>query len=160
MPTDWERARAETSAAYFDELSWSLDPIVGNFNSNFVDDMDRIHRIDPRPILGPGELPGDGRARLFQRKTCFLKVIREGPLSLLIGWGYWVPGTGDVVFPELNRLMLAPDGWRLYRYYPDIGRRDHLAGADTLPYHLAKTLVERLAEVSSGAPELATSLAL
>lgn len=157
MPTVWEEARGQKTLAYFTELSQAFDPIVGGFNSHHVDDIERIHRVDPRPVLGPV----DGHARLFQRKTCYLKVILEGPGSLLFGWGYWVPGTGDVVFPELNRLVLdADDCWQLYRHYPAIGRRDHLAGANTLPYHLARTLVERLAEVSAAAPELETSLAL
>lgn len=59
MPTEWEQARAQKSLAYFDELSQSFDPIIGNFNTNYVDDLERIHRIDPRPILGEAELPDD-----------------------------------------------------------------------------------------------------
>lgn len=160
MPTGWEQARTQKARQYFDELSQSFDPIVGNYNSNYADDMDRIHRIDPRPILG-AELPPDGRIRLFQCRTTFLKVMLEASGSLLIGWGYWVPGTGDVRFPEVNRLLLDTDNcWQLYRYYEDIGRRDHVEGANTLPYHLAKSLVERLAQIASLPPELATTLAL
>lgn len=161
MPTGWEQARREKSQRYFDELSQSFDPIIGNFNSNYPDDMDRIHRMDPKPVLSPADLREDGRVRLFQCKTNFLKVVFEAPGSILIGWGYWVPGTGDVRFPEVNRLVLDTDScWQLYRYHEDIGRRDHVANANTLPYHLAKSLLERLAQIASIPPELATTLAL
>lgn len=161
MPTESEQARMQKSQAYFDELSQAFDPIVGNYNSNFVDDVDRIHRIDPKPLLKTGEIPEDGRVRLFQRKTCFLKVILEGSGSILFGWGYWTPGTGDVVFPEVNRLQLDPSNcWQLYRYHEQIAKRDHIEGANTLPYTMAKTLVERLAQISAVEPEISSPLAL
>lgn len=161
MSTGWEQARTQRALAYFDELSQSFDPLIGNYNSNYPDDIDRIHRLDPRPILSEGEFRADGRVRLFQRKSCFLKVVLEGPGSLMIGWGYWIEGTGDVVFPEINHLLLDSDNdWQLYRYRSDGGKQEHVEQADTLPYHLAKTLIERLAQVSAVPPELATSLAL
>lgn len=161
MPTDWEQARMQKALSYFDELSQSFDPIIGNYNSNFPDDMDRIHRIDPKPILLEGELRSDGRVRLFQCKTCFLKVVLEGSGSILIGWGYWVPGTGEIRFPEVNRVMLNTSNcWCLYRFHEDLAKREHVENANTRPYHLAKSLIERLAQNASVEPELATTLAL
>lgn len=161
MPTDWEQARAHKAIAYFDELSQSFDPLIGNYNSNFIDDVDRIHRMDPKPILLAGELREDGRVRLFQRKNCFLKVVYEGPSSILLGWGYWVPGTGDIVFPEVNRLVLDTENhWKLFRYHEEVAQREHVENANTLPYHLAKSLMERLAENSAVPAGLVTSLAL
>lgn len=161
MPIGWEQARTQKALAYFDELSQAFDPLIGNFNSNFPDDIDRIHRLDPRPVLSEGEFREDGRMRLFQRKTCYLKVVMEGPGSLFIGWGYWLPGTGDVVFPERNHLLLNSDNeWQLYRFQSSSTQKKHVEQANTLPYHLAKSLIERLAQISAVPPEIATSLAL
>ncbi|HEY9855178.1 MAG TPA: hypothetical protein V6D05_05525 [Stenomitos sp.] len=160
-PTDWEKARMHKALRYFDELSQAFDPIIGNFNSNYSDDMDRIHRIDPKPILSEAELRTDGRMRLFQCRTCFLKVVFEGAGSILMGWGYWVPGTDEIRFPDVNRLLLnTANEWQLYRFHEDVAQREHVEGANTLPYHVAKSLIERLAEIASTPPELATSLAL